>query len=383
MAVPVVKGSLASSREWHECCLGEIASVKTGKLNACAAVQGGRYPFFTCSERPLFINDAAYDSESVLVAGNCTPYVNYYKGKFNAYQRTYIITPKSEKVSTRWLYFWMRHQIKFMITHQLGSVEKYFVLSDFTNRRINLPPLETQKRIAAILSSLDDKIENNKRINRHLEQMAQALFKSWFVDFTPFGGVCPKTWTTSSLAGIANYLNGLAMQKFSPKGGEKSFPVLKIKELRQGCCDVASDRCSTKIRPEYVVYDGDVVFSWSGSLLVDFWCGGLCGLNQHLFKVTSEQYDKWFYYAWTHFHLPSFIAMAADKATTMGHIKRKALEEAEVLVPDAVSYRQIGKCLAPVYEQIIANRIESHRLAELRDTVLPCLMSGNRLTKEL
>lgn len=213
-------------------------------------------------------------------------------------------------------------------------------------------------------------------VNHHLEQIAQAIFKSWFVDFEPFDGEQPPEWQIGSLIDIAEYLNGLAMQRFRPTEGEVGLPVLKIKELRQGSYDTSSEFCSPNIRSDYIVHDGDVIFSWSGSLLVDFWCGGDCGLNQHLFKVTSYKYDKWFYYVWTCHHLDQFIAMASDKATTMGHIKRSALESAEVLIPDEKSYRQIGSLLAPLYEQVTNNRIESRKLAQLRDSLLPKLMTG-------
>lgn len=175
---------------------------------------------------------------------------------------------------------------------------------------------------------------------------------------------------------IADYLNGLAMQKFRPKENEESLPVLKIKELRQGFCDTSSDLCSQSINPEYVIHDGDVVFSWSGSLLVDFWCGGDCGLNQHLFKVSSNKYDKWFYFAWTKHHLQKFIAIASDMATTMGHIKREELEKAKVLIPSPSDYQRIGNILKPLYELVISNRIENKKLSELRDSLLPKLMSG-------
>lgn len=189
-------------------------------------------------------------------------------------------------------------------------------------------------------------------------------------------GDLPAGWSTGSLLDIANYLNGLAMQKFRPTEGEIGLPVLKIKELRQGSCDASSELCSLNIKPEYIIHDGDVIFSWSGSLLVDLWCGGTCGLNQHLFKVTSEKYPKWFYYAWTAHHLARFVAIAADKATTMGHIKREELAKATVVIPDAVSMERIGGILQPMYDLIISNRIENRKLATLRDTILPQLMSG-------
>ena len=166
------------------------------------------------------------------------------------------------------------------------------------------------------------------------------------------------------------------MQKFRPQGHEIGLPVLKIKELRQGSCDDSSELCSLSIKPEYIIHNGDVIFSWSGSLLVDIWCGGTCGLNQHLFKVTSDFYDKWFYYLWTAHHLARFIAIAADKATTMGHIKREELAKAEVLIPCEEDYTSFNSIMQPIFELIISNRIESRKLAALRDELLPKLMTG-------
>ena len=209
-------------------------------------------------------------------------------------------------------------------------------------------------------------------INNNLEQQAQSIFLNEFLTLETL----PDGWNQASLIDIADYLNGLAMQKYRPTVDETGIPVLKIKELRQGCCDDNSELCSPNIKSEYIIHDGDVIFSWSGSLLVDFWCGGICGLNQHLFKVTSSKYDKWFYYAWTKHHLNRFIAVAADKATTMGHIKRDELAKAEVLIPNEADYNRIGALLQPIYDLIIANRIENKKLAETRDTLLPKLMNG-------
>lgn len=237
---------------------------------------------------------------------------------------------------------------------------------------LSLPPLAVQKRIVGILSMLDSKIKNNEAINQNLFQQAQNFFTQEFLSLNSI----PDDWQESSLLGIADYLNGLAMQKYRPKNDEQGLPVLKIKELRQGFCDSNSDLCSPSIKPEYIVHDGDVIFSWSGSLLVDLWCGGSCGLNQHLFKVTSSNYDKWFYYTWTNHHLQKFTAIAADMATTMGHIKREELAKAKVLIPSQSDYDRIGGLLAPLYDLVIANRIENRKLATMRDELLPQLISG-------
>jgi type I restriction enzyme S subunit len=232
--------------------------------------------------------------------------------------------------------------------------------------------VDTQRKIASVLRCLDEKIELNSTINKNLEQQAQAIFANEFLSLDTL----PEGWKQASLIDIADYLNGLAMQKYRPTADESGIPVLKIKELRQGCCDNNSELCSPSIKSDYIIHDGDVIFSWSGSLLVDLWCGGICGLNQHLFKVTSNKYDKWFYYAWTKHHLDRFVAVAADKATTMGHIKRDELAKAEVLIPNEADYNRIGALLQPIYEMIISNRIENKKLAATRDILLPKLMNG-------
>lgn len=272
------------------------------------------------------------------------------------------------------------------IKSMTGSSGRQRVQTDvISDIEFDFPELEEQKKIAQILCDLDDKIKLNNKLNANLMEMADAVFNSWFVKFDTFSdedleecevGMKPKDWNVSNLLDIAEYLNGLAMQKYRPRDNEVGIPVLKIKELRQGYTDTSSELCSPNIKMEYMVENGDVIFSWSGSLLVDFWCGNKCGLNQHLFKVTSNRYDKWFYYLWTNFHLQRFIAIAADKATTMGHIKREDLKKSYVLIPTDEDYKKIGEIIKPLYDTVIRNRLESKKMAELRDNLLPRLMSG-------
>lgn len=186
----------------------------------------------------------------------------------------------------------------------------------------------------------------------------------------------PEDWTKGTLLDVANYLNRLAIQKFRPAEDKIDHPVLKIEELRQGCFNANSELCSPNPKKEYIVDDGHVIFSWSGSLLVDFWRGGTCGLNQHVFKVTSVKYYKWFYYSWTKHHLQKFIAIATDTVTTMEHIKQEELTKSEVYIPTSEEYSRVGKLLRPIYDLIIANRVKSKSLADLRDALLPKLISG-------
>ena len=184
------------------------------------------------------------------------------------------------------------------------------------------------------------------------------------------------SWSEASLLDIASYKNGLAMQKFRPKPGDSGLPVLKIRELGQGCCGADAERCQSDIDEGVMVHDGDLIFSWSGTLLLDFWAGGDAGLNQHLFKVTSESYPSWFYYMWTKHHLHKFIAMAKDRATTMGHIKRSALADSRVLIPEQGTLAELTNSMQPIVNQVITNKVECRKLSELRDALLPKLMSG-------
>ena len=287
-------------------------------------------------------------------------------------QSCYGLRAKESLVDAEYLYYLIKHNVVILKKNTHGSVFDTITRDTFDGIEVELPSLQEQKVVASILRDLDDKIEVNNEINNNLEYQARAIFINEFLSLkTP-----PDGWKQASLIDIADYLNGLAMQKYRPADDEIGISVLKIKELRQGCCDNNSELCSPNIKSEYIIHDGDVIFSWSGSLLVDFWCGGICGLNQHLFKVTSSKYDKWFYYAWTKHHLNRFISVAADKATTMGHIKRGELAKAEVFIPNESDYSRIGALLQPIYDLIISNRIENKKLALLRNTLLPKLMSG-------
>jgi type I restriction enzyme S subunit len=162
-------------QEWKMGKLGDVCTIKTGKLNSCAAEGNGVFPFFTCAEKPLRINKAAYDEECVLVAGNCTPYVNYYKGKFNAYQRTYIITPINNMLPCSILYFWMQREIRDMVNSQQGSVEKYFVLADFTERDIILPEWSRLSNIVETFYQIVNGVANLELESRALAEMRDAL----------------------------------------------------------------------------------------------------------------------------------------------------------------------------------------------------------------
>jgi len=290
-------------------------------------------------------------------------------------------TLNPNKVNPRMLKYYTHSKAYYDWVHSFdtGGTRGNINAKTYGQMPVTLPSKERQDRIVEICKSLDDKIEVNKRINDNLEQQAQALFNYYFIDTPELLG----EFSVGSLADTANYVNGLAMQKYRPINGEKGLPVLKIKELGQGRIDSSSDFCSNEIDSYYKVYDGDVIFSWSGTLMVKIWCGGKCGLNQHLFKVSSKTTPKWFYYFWTKHHLDNFIRIAKDKAVTMGHIKRGELEKAEVLFPNNSVMKKLDTLMAPFLDQIIEKECEIRKLALLRDTLLPKLISGELVINDI
>lgn len=312
-----------------------------------------------------------------------------------------------KRLDPLYLYYWMNSReffVQFKGVSGQTDMAEYVSLRDQRAMHITLPELSVQRRIAAILGSLDDKIGLNRRISRTLERMAQTFFKSWFVEFDPVrakaagdttaGGLpapfaalfpdrlveselgeIPEGWEVQSLDEIADYLNGLACQKYPAVEGKTSLPVIKIRELRQGITE-NSDRATAEVAAKYIINDGDILFSWSGSLLVTIWCNGRGVLNQHVFKVTSAKYPKWYYYHATKHHLEEFQRIAADKATTMGHIQRHHLTNAKLAVPPEKLMLAATEILGTAIDRRINALRQARTLARLRDTLLPKLLSG-------
>lgn len=360
------------------------------------------------------------------------------------------------KITDNWyLFYWFKANEKLLlsIVESTGIGAGKLGTKQLQELEVDLPSWDEQQKIVAYCKAIEEKEIINAQINQTLEQIAQAIFKSWFVDFEPTRakiiaqdmgadsatqelaaqaiicgaltleqladieqnlattlqeaihtklshnsltpinaeqlattatlfpnalveselGEIPEGWTVKALDKIAHYQNGLALQNFRPEEGEDSLPVLKIAQLRKGFAD-GEERASVNIRPECIVDNGDVIFSWSGSLIVDIWCGGKVALNQHLFKVTSQSYPKWFYYYWTKRHLEVFQQIAADKAVTMGHIKREHLSQAKCLVPTD-KLLELSLINSLLEKQVLLS-LENFSLENIRDALLPKLLSG-------
>lgn len=282
-------------------------------------------------------------------------------------------------------------------SRQTGTTNLGLSREDFLS--LPVPSMtEATNAIVIALESIEKKIENLRRQNETLEAIAQTLFKHWFVDFEfpnkdgkPYkssGGVMerselgeiPTSWRVEPLDEVANFLNGLALQNY-PAKSDHFLPVIKIREMKSGIT-ANTEKASSEIPSQYVIDNGDVIFSWSGSLEIIIWCFGKGALNQHLFKVSSGKYPKWFYYFWNLEHLKHFRAVAKSKATTMGHIQRKHLSEALCCVPNDSRLQVMNFTMSPILEKTIQNSLQIQTLAKTRDVLLPKLMSSKIRTTE-
>jgi len=314
---------------------GDVVIVRTGKPGTCAVI-------------PDWLTDA-----------NCSELMP-------AYLAYYVNSAAAHHISS----------------HLVGAVQQHFNVGAARRILIPLPSLAEQARIVHILGSLDKKIEVNRNTNETLEAIARTLFNSWFVNFDPVRakaegrdtclpdhiarhfpasfedsemGEIPAGWKVAGLDKLGTFLNGLALQKYPPTGPE-SLPAIKIAQLRAGNADGA-DRVGVDIPAPYKVADGDVLFSWSGSLECVVWTAGPGALNQHLFRVTSEFYPKWFYLQWIVHHLPEFRRIAAAKATTMGHIQRHHLAQALVLIPPKILVDAMSSYFEPILNMRITRML--------------------------
>jgi type I restriction enzyme S subunit len=252
-----------------------------------------------------------------------------------------------------------------------------------------------QDKIASVLSILDKKIALNNKINSELEAMAKLIYDYWFVQFDfpdengkPYkssGGTMiynkelkrdiPEGWKVTNLLDIASFTNGVACQKYRPKDTEDSYPVIKIKEMGSGFSD-SSEQVSKSIPNKVIINNGDVLFSWSATLNVMIWAGGTGGLNQHIFKVSSDHYPRTFYYFEVLRYLNHFKMMAGLRKTTMGHITQDHLEQSRISIPPDNLVETLHEKLNPILNQVVSMLEENKKLEELRDWLLPMLMNG-------
>jgi len=217
--------------KWPMVKLGELVDIKTGKLDANASVDNGIYPFFTCSRTPLKIDTFAFDDDAILIAGNGDLNVKHYVGKFNAYQRTYVITLKNTQLlDSRYLYFFMEKYVDRLRELSIGGVIKYIKLGMLTDAKIPLPPLEEQKRIAAIL----DKADAIRRKRQQAIDLADEFLRSVFLDMFGDPVTNSKGWEEVVLMNVADIRSGVTKGKKLDLSTAVTLPYMRVANVQDG-----------------------------------------------------------------------------------------------------------------------------------------------------
>ena len=308
-----------------------------------------------------------------------------------------VVNP--DKANLKYIFYTLKYKKAEIVSRAGGSIQKNLYVSALETLILNHNSIKEQSEISSVLSALDKKIELNNQINAEIEAMAKTLYDYWFVQFDfpdadgkPYkssGGKMvynevlkreiPEGWKQATLWDIANYYNGLAMQKYRSTGDDY-LPVIKIREMNNGISP-DTEKASIDIPKAAIVDDGDLLFSWSATLDVKIWSQGKGALNQHIFKVTSDDYPQSFYYFELMNYLSHFKMMADMRKTTMGHITLEHLKQANIVLPPINLIKKLDEKLKPIFEHSLVLKKENNSLVELRDWLLPMLMNGQVTVK--
>jgi type I restriction enzyme S subunit len=374
--------------------LGDLVTFKTGKLDSNAAVTDGDYPFFTCSQETLRTNTYSFDTECVLLAGNNANGIfplKYFKGKFDAYQRTYVVRPRDANVlTTKFLYYALRLKLSEFRSFSTGAATKFLTLTILNETEIQAPPLPIQQRIAGILSAYDELIENCQRRIKILESMARALYREWFVHFrfpghvnhprvaSPLGEI-PQGWEVMKLGDISSYINRGITPRYDEEGDSV---VINQKCVRDQRLSLEPARRQSKAIPtEKQVCFGDVLINSTGVGTL----GRVAQVYENLEHCTVDTHvtiaraardtDLDFYGCCLLSHQETFERLGIG-ATGQTELGRAAISEIELVAPPTDVQRQFGMVVKGMRSAAVTYSKQIQNLRRTRDLLLPRLLSG-------
>lgn len=354
-----------------KCELGSICSrLSSGKnLPAKFVYPQGKYPVYGGNGLRGYTDTYNFNGECAVIGrqGAFCGNVRYFQGTGYMTEHA-VVACANENNNTRYLAY-------LLSTMQLGrlsaqSAQPGLSVKTLSKQIVDVPSLESQNKIASILSVLDDKIELNNKMNENLLAQAQSLFAQRFIFDDIEGNEKP-------LYEFADYINGAA---FKPNEcGNQGLPIIKITELKNGITD--STKYFDGVKEEkYLIHNKDILFSWSGnpdtSIDVFIWTHGKAILNQHTFNVKSKSGHRWFVFLMLKYFKPEFSRIASNKQTTgLGHVTVSDLKRLSFISNES-AIETFEDEVSPFMEMIYSNMMENQSLAQLRDNLLPRLMAG-------
>lgn len=354
---------------WHPTRLGELVAFKTGKLDSNAAVPGGRYPFFTCSQETFRTNTYSFDTECVLLAGNNANGIfplKYFKGKFDAYQRTYVLTPRDpRRLVTKFLYYALRPKLAEFRSVSTGAATKFLTMGILNETEIQIPTPSIQRRIASILGAYDDLIEVNRRRIAVLEEMARRLFDEWFVNFRFPGheghaivetvlGKAPSGWTCGVLGDLLTLAYGKGLKADTRIAGD--FPVI-------GSSGVVGTH------NESLVDGPAIIVGRKGNVGSVIWSDAACYPIDTVFYVETWAPLRFVYQA-----LKRMTFLNSDAAVP--GLNRAGALRLDIIIPPTELMDQYQQRVSAMLMQATTLSKTNDRLSASRDLLLPRLISG-------
>ena len=375
------------SNAWRTGALGDLVSFKTGKLDSNAAVLDGGYPFFTCSQETLRTDTFSFDTECVLLARNNANGIfplKYFHGKFDAYQRTYIVRPRStDELSTKFLYYALCPKLSEFRSFSTGSATKFLTLTIPNATEIQVPALPIQHRIASILSSYDDLIENSQRRIKILEAMARGLYREWFVHFRFPGhenhplvasalGEIPQGWEVRLVKDVAAVTYGFPFQSKKFNTNQIGSPVIRIRDILDASTTTFTDEVAAA---KYHIKNGDILVGMDGDFHMCIWSSGHALQNQRVAKFESNSAIG-NHHLFLALELPIQTWNKSIVGTTVAHLGDMHIKAIQIIWPTEKILDKASRILEPMAEQIITLKRQIQNLRRTRDLLLPRLLSG-------
>lgn len=278
------------------------------------------------------------------------------------------------EVENEFIFYWLLSQKDYLMAKVgvTGIGAGKFDLDFLQKLMIPIPSERERKRIVGFASSISEKIRCNAKVNDNLLEQMQALYKSWFVDYHPFGSVMPTSWTQTCIYSLANIIYGapFASKQFNTEGNGK--PIIRIRDLK----DQQFATYTTEVHPKgYLLHPGDIVVGMDGEFRPYIWGNDEAWLNQRVCVFENKRPNG---KAFLYFTIkPLLFAIEQTQvATTVIHIGKKDFDTFEIMLPDTELLDAFDAITTPMVEQIVSNSIENKRLAIMRDALLPNLMSG-------
>ena len=364
--------------------LGDICAIRTGKLDSNAAVESGKYPFFTCAQETFSIDKFAFDTEAVLLGGNNANGIfplKYYKGKFNAYQRTYIIESEDKrKALNKYIYFSLRPILDYFKSASIGAATQYLTKPVLVNLKITLPEIDSQQKIVDIAFSYDDLINTNRRRIQLLEESARLLFREWFVYFRFPGhekvkivdGV-PDGWEKVTLDKIANQI------RKSYSINDEDLRLVDLARMNSKTLAITEVGSSSDLETARIIFEkDDVLFSSIRPYLHKVILAPFKGItNTSVFVIRAKKTNYRAYLTLLLFSDYSIqFANQHSTGTKMPVVKWRSVSMIPALIPSKAVLDEFQNIACPMLEQIQMSYFQNQKLAQARDLLLPRLMSG-------